>query len=459
MKTATPLNKIILGLFLCLFALSGFANNEEHKSRIAEVLNRSVFANENPPKSLLEGQIPVYDPTLIAVVASMYSSLPEKKDDSRYKELHLGPVKGGPVDSPCPNDMRVFVKASQKKNPHTFIILPGAYVSWKYGWFSNQTIAALEESFDDPNIIGLAGYLSPYFLEDTCDKIPWNVPAIAQDIRLRLQAERVLEKVQASPDKTGIIGYSGGAGLLLAMLAEDAKEVKDGNNERDRMFGLGGMSFSPTLHGLSIFHNLDESVKIIPHDRTLSVTMNSLSDPSYIMFMAKGFFKDFAVDWKDIVSLHEKNPENYRERFFNEFTYNDLNNTLSAVGFEPEDVNGDLSYYNVYVNTGFRNDRTETEGLSAEEINHLYSEETAAKPVLAQIDRPVLIYFSQDDPVLSHYEGLGQPEVVTDILHSARQNPNITVFNPKWGGHVGNFLDPIFEDLVHTFFTQGSANE
>ena len=457
------LTEIIIGLFLFLFPVSIFATSpgtppnihtnltKEHKARIQTVLDQSLF-NEKP-QALVEGHITTYDPTLITVVASLYSRSPER-DDKQFIQKDL-PSTGLPKDSPCPYEMRAFVKKSQNKSPYTFVILPGAYATWKRGSFNNQTIAILNEKFEDPNIISFAGYLSPAFLEDTCNKIPWNAEAIALDIRERLKP--VLQSLKADPQKTGLIGYSGGAGLILPMLAEDTKEAGHQAEQSPRLFGLGGMSFSPTLHGLSIFHNLDESVKAISHEKALT----SL-DWSQLVFMAKAFLEDLALDWQDIVDLYEDGPENYRERFFNEFTYMDLRGTLEAVDSDPEDVNGEFGYYNAYVNTGFRNDlnqRTRVSIQTQQELSTLYDSTVSAQPILKQIDRPLLIYFSQDDPVLASYDNSGQPAGVTAVLDSARQNPNIMVFNPEYGAHTGCFLDPIFEDLIHTFFTQGEPNE
>lgn len=86
--------------------------------------------------------------------------------------------------------------------------MPGAYASWKSGSFNNQTIAALEKYFNDPMIILFSGYLSPVFLEGTCNQIPWDATSIAHDFYIRLRD--YLETISAKPKYTGIIGFSGG---------------------------------------------------------------------------------------------------------------------------------------------------------------------------------------------------------------------------------------------------------
>ena len=421
-----------------------------NKKRLQAVLKNSVFNNQ--PESLANGYITNYDPALIAVAASLYSRLPAR-DDTQFEQQNLPPLIRPYLDSPCPNSMKVYVKKSKQKNPYTFVLLPGAYATWKRGSFNNQTIAVLNKKFNDPNIIGFDGYLSPAFLEGTCDKIPWNAKAIAEDIRARLRYMLVsaLNGLKATPEKTGLIGHSGGASLVVAMLAKDATEVIKHKTEAVRLFGLGGMSFSPVLHALSTYHNLDESVKTIPHDRGISTL-----DLSQISFLAGAFLEDFSLDWRDMVDLYDSDPQNYLERYTNEVYYPDLRGTLKAINMDLTDLNKEeLSYYNIYVNTGFKNDMPTSiiGNLSKENLDLLHNYTLDSRPLLEAIDRPLLIYFSQDDTIISSYDNSGQPEVVTAILSFADKKPDITVFNPEYGGHIGHFFDPIFENLLHAFFT------
>ena len=167
---------------------------------------------------------------------------------------------------------------------------------------------------------------------------------------------------------------------------------------------------------------------------------------------------------------YESDPKTFLERSFNEFTVVDLEDTLEAVGFDSRDVRGYLNYYNVYINTGHGVDLMEEcreleaadpvdfvfhicfNNTGSDNLEDSYDDATDIKPFLAKIDRPFLIYFSQDDPILSSYDNSGQPEVITEILEDAKNNPNVIVFNPRYGGHIGVFLDPVFEELLMTFF-------
>ena len=49
---------------------------------------------------------------------------------------------------------------------------------------------------------------------------------------------------------------------------------------------------------------------------------------------------------------------------------------------------------------------------------------------------------------------MGQPETITDLLRDAARNPVISLFNPKYGGHVGALLDPLFPQLVRDHFSK-----
>ncbi len=451
---------------------------KEKRSTVLNVLKESVFGNDTPPQSLANGQVTTYDPMYLAIVSSMYSRLPER-DDSQYNQVNLPPISDSnyrkvmKYSDVCPNPIKAFVKLSKQKNPHTFILLPGAYATWKRGSFNNQTISALENHFNDPNIISFAGYLSPAFLEGVCDEIPWDALSIARDLYSRLRV--YLNTINSNPFKTGVIGFSGGGGLAIELLATDSQTQMDQRNtlhaelesqtKENRLFGLGGAVFSPTLHGRVIFHNLDTAISEIEHTKALT-TIGFKN----IVFMALAH-RDLKMNWEDIIDYYEYDPQDFLERAFNEFTHVDLADTLKAVGVDPLNINGELSYYNAYVNTGFRETlhsalQTEIEAYQGKPVNlggmvlpegeldTLYDKETNIKPALDQIDRPLTIYLSQDDPVLSSYNAGGQPQAITEILKSAGKNPAITVFNPKYGGHIGVFLDPIFEDLIQAVFTK-----
>ena len=221
-----------------MFSEFGVKIDNQYTQSVRNVLEKSIFDKNQPPESMLEGQITHYQPLSLAIVSSLYSRLPER-DDDLYAQVDLPPLENSDI---CPNPIKAFVKLSKQDNPHTFVILPGAYATWKRGSFNNQTIAILDKHFNDPNIISFAGYLSPPFLKGVCNKIPWDSVSIAKDLYSRLSI--YLNEIKADPSSTGLIGFSGGGGLAAIMLSEDSHS--------ERLFGLGGAVFSPTLHGRTI---------------------------------------------------------------------------------------------------------------------------------------------------------------------------------------------------------------
>ena len=442
----------LLGLMLIMHFQTYAQNITSHKERIYKVLEGSIFNGNTPPESLGNGEITTYDPMMLSIVSSMYSRQPVR-EDSRYEQVLLPP---GPHSEVCPYAMKAFVKHSTTYSPYTFVILPGAYATWKRGSFNNQTIDVLNKQFNDPNIVSFSGYLSPAFLEETCSKIPWDTASIARDMYARLSI--YLKEIHTNFPSTGIIGYSGGGGLAALMLAEDAMAVQEG---LQRIFGLGGAAFSPTLHGRTIFNNLDNSVRNIHHNRSLIPGLpTSGPEIGHLLSLTGLAISGFSLDWTDIVNLYESDPKDFLERSRNEFTESDLRGTLAAVGFDENMVNGHLSYYNAYINTGFARDMYPSvsngtiDARTSQTLGILYDNVTDIRPLLDKIDRQFVIAFSQDDPVLSSWDDSGQPQVITEILEQAETNPHILVFNPRYGAHIGYFLDPIFEELIGTIFLE-----
>ena len=80
--------------------------------------------------------------------------------------------------------------------------------------------------------------------------------------------------------------------------------------------------------------------------------------------------------------------------------------------------------------------------FSTDDLDERFDAATDLGPRFAEIDRPLLVYASQDDPILPE-----TPEVKA-LLEGASRNPSITVLNPRYGGHTGALLDPLFRSLL-----------
>ncbi len=402
--------------FVTLLTIFGpvllLANDENSPSanlteKISPILNRSAFLGPNPPTELAEGRLKVYQPVVVSVVASLKSRQPERDLES-WTETKRPAVT---AQSICPNPISAFVKKSKTGSPYTFVVFPGSYATWKRGSFTSQTSDVLDQKFDDANIIAFPGYLSPAFLEGACSQIPWDGIGMAKDFFARINVQ--LKQMNAQASKTGLIGFSGGGFLAIAMLGHDAELVNSG---QDRTFGLGAMAFSPILHARTAFHNLDSQFAKSSIDPKLGLTTTDMSNLWY-MLRHLGPPK-----WNQISDLYANNPQEFIDRSFNEFTIEDLHDTVEAVGVG--DLDGELTYENVYVQNGFAKSHNLTHA-DQKSVDALFDHETDVRPLIQKISAPLLIYFSQDDPVLSHADSSEkQPPVITGILNSARENKN-----------------------------------
>jgi hypothetical protein len=403
--------------------------------RVAEALAQSSFYSNTRPASVTPDSAVSYDAMLMSVLASTKSRLPER-DETRWQAISLPAVH---KEAFCPGPMKGYLKRSATNSPYTFIILPGSYATYTRGSYINQTTDVLSVEFNDPNIITFPGYLSPDFLSGTCVKIPWDHRTISKDLFERLSQE--LQSIRATPATTGLIGFSGGATLAADILAADAIATKAGSTRR---FGLGAMSFSPILDGRTAFANLDTRHKNSRINPNLGLTTMDPNNLWYLLMHGE-------PDWQDVLALYSQSPIEFDDRSFNEFTIEDLYSTVSSVGIGAGFLQrrGLLTYYDVYVYEGFQKDTK----VSDADVDAAFDRATDLRPTFAAVDRPLLIYFSQDDPVLSNSESADQPAVISDILSAAKTNPNVTVFNPKYSGHTGALMDAAFSKLVFAFFS------
>ena len=435
-------------------------------ARLNTILNNSALtADQNPEVIADKLNISEYDPILLSVLATVRSELPKRK--GKWKTIQLLPSKEAKA---CAQSIPMMFKQSQTNSPYTFVILPSPYSNWREGSISNQLSYILDKNFNEPNIITFNGYLSPAFLRNSCQFIPWDILSLSKDLHLRIR--KYLNEEQHSSEHTGLIGVSGGGSLTIAMLAQASDFSRTHNTQNT--FGLGGMSFSPILHGRAILHNLDIRHAQSTINPTWGLSTRDLRNLSHFLYI-------FILPKQDqVMHLYDKNPTEFRQRVFNEFTVSYLRDTLKALRYHPSDINGEINYYNVYINTSFLNDtsinkladRTQTtwnaDNVTAfSSINHNFSaiisdhssintsfdQAISLQNMLPLIDKPLFIYSAQDDPII-FFPDESNPlfHSSLEVLETAKNHPHIIAFNPKYGSHAGILLDPIFEELVTTFF-------
>lgn len=490
----------LLVCFVTVLNIYGSSLSHNKRDLIVSVLEESVFNYSLPVLTsqslqILMGVSTYYDPVLFSVMPAITSKRPDKNEE-RWMQVELPPNQ---YSIACPNDIKAWFRKSNSNSSYTYIIMPGAYTPWGRGSYINQISDILERHFQDPNIIAFSGFNHPEFLAGSCTSIPWDRPIKAKDIYLRLV--EFLEDIAADPEHTGLIGVSLGASFSFMMMGYDAERSR--REDTDIVFGLGGFAISPPLHAMTTYLNLDgkyRNTEIDPSD--------SLTAYNFWNFIPKAFgyvWYGFLDEATDIVSYFESDRKQFINRTYNEFTVVNLKNLLLSI--EPDrDIDlGEISYYTAFVEEGFEKkmnshpDRLrnllksidpkapdivglseggwqlsdqnnyffcdkptnciiqfcETEGSSCLfSIQNLHNKAVDIKSFLTYLDRPFFLFLSKDDPILHSQDEQGHPpSVITDILNSASDNENTIVFHPKYGGHTGLLLDPIFENLVVTFFS------
>lgn len=374
-----------------------------------------MFANEAPPAEVLPGA--PYDPVLTSLLASLKSREPAR-DARSWRKVRLPPGPG----ALCPGPLNAYVKHTGSRR--TIVILPGSYSTWSGGSFVSQTAAALE---GEPNVVAFAGYLTIEFLSGACTRIPWDSIGLAEDLRARLLAF-------VPGGSAGVVGFSGGGYLAIAMLAADGRAAARGER---RLFELGGFAISPLLHGRSAFANLDARYRASPISRSHTLVSKDLGN---IGFLLRNWGPP---DWRQMIELFRAAPDEITARTYNQFT-SDVADSVASVGAS---LSGPLSHYQAYVRDGFQRET----GAPDADLDRAF--DAATDLGFERIDRPLALWFAQDDPILSHADpGQPQPPAVTERLARAEANPAIVVGNPRFGGHTGLLLDPVFAEVLNTLF-------
>ena len=116
--------------------------------------------------------------------------------------------------------MRVYLKEIDFQTAPTFLILPGAYASHRYGSYVNQSLEALSKHFSKFNVIAFDGFLSPAFIKFSCLELIWNIPKFSQDLYARLSV--LLDTLGVPAQNTGILGFSGGGTVGLHLIYQDS---------------------------------------------------------------------------------------------------------------------------------------------------------------------------------------------------------------------------------------------
>ena len=445
--------KLVAFLGLLISSTSYGAVESEKRTQIESILEESILNlplhNLGPlGPEFFQYTIGVsmdYAPELFSVLANVITQIPPK-NEKEWSMVNLPPNEHSIT---CPYNIRAKFRPTKNKrdSPYSFVIMPGAYTALSDESYINRIVDILDRNFQQPNIIRFAGFYHPDFLKDSCTSVPWNTPAVAQDIYFRLN--KFLKSISAVPSRSGLIGVSLGASYLFVMMGHDGERGKKEN--RELLFGLGGFSISPPLHHFATYSHLDKKHQQTTIDPTDSLT--SYNFWNFAFKVADLVRNGFLNEAKDIVSYFKEGPELFINRTYNEFMVG-LKDILSAVGIEGNDEEMVGNYIETFVLEGFIRDHGLRQMYNMNNLTPVipvHNKVVDLRPSLASLERPLFLFVAQDEILYSDgQEGL--PEEVVDVLNVAFANDNIIVFNPKYGGHSGLFVDPIFENLLVEFF-------
>ncbi len=406
-----------------------------------------------------------YSPSIATISAGIESRLYDRGGPASWQRASLAwPGGGGPLGlpyytRPVPAHVR-WGSAGQKR---VFLIFGSSYSTWKRGTWTNKTVELLRKEYHEPHLVVFAGFLTPEFLALRARHPALTTRESAQDLYLRLQ-EAVADWKKSgripADARIGLIGFSGGANLVISLLAQDAR------HGGPPLFDQGGMAFSPVLDLPTSYGVLDGAkalldAKHFPPGRALTKPIF----PDFVVAYLQGFRTSTPKAFLQLTAAEAPDSLSARRRdvigrFYREFQAVDLVTTSEAI--YPEALSfreaaraaraeGRLSYDEYYHQIVFR-------GLHPKD--NLEAAAYSLRDELAVIGRsPLYLVSPQDDPVLSKIDfelsGLTAegPARNKTVLAFAQNQPNVRVFNPKQGAHMGYFLDSSYlKEAFRGFF-------
>lgn len=440
-------------LVIILFIVGACTSTEKKRSvastsqlhqLLDSIVKDSIYNGAEPPANIEVAENSPYDPVVLAAQASLLSRIglvkapifnEREKTKDGFKKVSLPASSHNPA---CGSAMPAYFRRS-KSNPSgpTFVLLPGAFSSWKNGAFTHQTFEYLDKEFNKPNVLAFIGYLAGSALEGICNDVPWDGEAYARDLKARIQT--FFKEQGLSSATAGAIGYSGGAYLASMLVGIDGESSKSNS-----LLGLGAMAFSPIIDGYTAFEILDAQMEKtdLPKDKSL-LTFDYIAGSLFGKLINK-LSRSKETMWT--VALSDKKM--FYDRFYNMF-WGDLLTIVKSTR-PSQSLDGIKGYLDVFINMGYRSTHP---NLSESESIAQFKKFTNVPSTVEKAKSNLFIYTSQDDPVLSAAPGDPQAPAVTKALARMQRNKNIYVFNPKYGSHAGALLDvPNWEKLIRTFF-------
>jgi hypothetical protein len=427
------------------------------ESKAVEEKLSSLESNPTPDYS--------YDPVALTVAAGLETRAYDRGAKEEWQTLSLSLPAEAAESRFYTKDVPAHARLGDPVNNRLFLLFNASFSTWERGSWINKSIALLRQEFGNPHFVVFAGFLSPEFLN-----LQSSVPALggalpARDLLPRLR--HLVAQLKADgkiPEKTEVclLGFSGGANLVISLLAEDERQKRRGE---DKPLLSSGIAFSPILDLPSSFEILDRSTQLLTQQGFPAAQALTSPFKDNTLFAALRGSNPFEAD--PYLQMTHRIPENEPKRrelaahFYREFEVEDLATVMTAPYTGMERLKKGLppySYHKYYRETVFpeHQRRFQLDG------QRTFEEYAKIEPELEAIRAPLYLVFSQDDPVLAK-SGLLSAEQMTErcreVLRKARLNSSIRVFSPAYGAHLGYILDNAFLKSVFRAQIKGDSQK
>jgi hypothetical protein len=383
-----------------------------------------------------------YDPVLLTILAGIESHEYKLIGGAKWVSVMLGPAKrerspyyGRPVS--------LHFRPGNPENPRVFVLFGAAYSTWRFGSWINKTLVAIDQAFPSSHLVVMEGFLTPDFLRGRPLVPELSGVAAANDLYQRLGeyfAELQSRGTIPKGFQAGLIGFSGGADLALAILAADSIR-----GVRHPLFSRGAIAYSPIIDLNAAFHILDDTSRAIlaagfPSNEGLTTFHGAFQ------LLIHGYTPGHVAAFISLLSskIAKDRRIEFTFRFYREFTIVDLANIMHAkYAVNPDCPKDPEQGYGTYYEDCVFPLHRRLFGLSSETT---FSDYTSFEHLIAPVQSaPVYLVFAQDDPVLAKSTVVPQADSeVPRVLAELRNRSNFRVFTPRRGGHMAYILDSRF---------------
>lgn len=399
----------------------------------------SPLFHGEPPQIRSKGRDVPYHPEFISVFANLSSRHPQLPPHVTTTVQLVAPASA--PQGACSGPFRIYLTryrraaASPPKEVlagvPVMIMIPGSFSHWHSGGHSRKIIELLAAQVGDFYVVGLDGTLSQSFLRHSCSAIPWDAKSLAEDLYQRLETWLMDLGIQLA--QTALVGVSGGGAIGAHMLGYATRQAEP-------MFQQGALLISPVLNSDFTFATIDAKVEQIPHQRVLEDPMylRNLIVPLAQRLIWRGAF---GIDPVDLIQTFRRSPQEFTERFYNQFIYVHLKEVLEAVKLKQ-----------LHPRLGFRKVFQQVAPQLAGRAEPLKAFQQAHDLAhsLRAITTKTWLHFPLDDPLLSDYHF--KDSVIRQLFAQVAHHPHLCLYTPPYGAHIGAFIDPQLPELLAAVF-------